>query len=84
MVLPTFWPTRAAWTVSYFEWVQDFTGELREEAEIQTNASSGRWFRAFRETHEQAKSREVSMRKGAYCVAVARVAEATKLRGLYP
>jgi glutamate dehydrogenase (NAD(P)+) len=40
--------------------------------------------RAFRETYDQANRRKVSMRMGAYCVAVDRVAEATKLRGLYP
>ena len=35
-------------------------------------------------SHDQAKRHNVSMRMGAYCVAVDRVAEATKLRGLYP
>jgi glutamate dehydrogenase (NAD(P)+) len=40
--------------------------------------------RAFKETHEQAQRHDVDMRRGAYAVAVSRVAEATELRGLYP
>jgi glutamate dehydrogenase (NAD(P)+) len=40
--------------------------------------------RAFREVHEQSRRFNANMRKGAYAVAVDRVAEATKLRGVYP
>ena len=40
--------------------------------------------RAFRDTYEAAAKRNVDMRQGAYAVAVARVAEATMVRGLYP
>jgi glutamate dehydrogenase (NAD(P)+) len=83
MVLPDILANAGGVTVSYFEWVQDLQANFWEEAEINERLKR-KMVRAFRETHEQAKSREVSMRKGAYCVAVARVAEATKLRGLYP
>jgi glutamate dehydrogenase/leucine dehydrogenase len=40
--------------------------------------------RAFKETYDQAERLQTDMRRGAYAVAVSRVAEATKLRGLYP
>jgi glutamate dehydrogenase (NAD(P)+) len=40
--------------------------------------------RAFESVHEMSHRRSVHMRTAAYMVAVARVAEATTLRGLYP
>jgi glutamate dehydrogenase (NAD(P)+) len=83
MVLPDILANAGGVTVSYFEWVQDLQANFWEEAEINERLKR-KMVRAFRETHEQAKRHGVSMRKGAYCVAVARVAEATKLRGLYP
>jgi glutamate dehydrogenase (NAD(P)+) len=83
MVLPDILANAGGVTVSYFEWVQDLQANFWEEDEINDRLKR-KMTRAFREAHEQAKRHNVSMRKGAYCVAVARVAEATKLRGLYP
>ncbi len=83
MVLPDILANAGGVTVSYFEWVQDLQANFWEENEINDRLKRV-MTRAFRETHEQAQRHGVSMRKGAYCVAVARVAEATKLRGLYP
>jgi glutamate dehydrogenase (NAD(P)+) len=83
MVLPDILANAGGVTVSYFEWVQDLQANFWEEDEI--NERLRRIMtRAFREAHEQATRYGVSMRKGAYAVAVDRVAEATKLRGLYP
>ncbi|HEU5478517.1 MAG TPA: Glu/Leu/Phe/Val dehydrogenase, partial [Candidatus Tumulicola sp.] len=83
MVLPDILANAGGVTVSYFEWVQDLQANFWEEDEI--NERLKRIVtRAFRETHEQSERHGVSMRQGAYCVAVDRVAEATKLRGLYP
>jgi glutamate dehydrogenase (NAD(P)+) len=83
MVLPDILANAGGVTVSYFEWVQDLQENFWEEDEINERLKR-KMMRAFRETYEQAQRHGVSMRKGAYCVAVDRVAEATKLRGLYP
>ncbi|MFN2528747.1 MAG: Glu/Leu/Phe/Val dehydrogenase, partial [Candidatus Baltobacteraceae bacterium] len=83
MVLPDILANAGGVTVSYFEWVQDLQANFWEEDEINQRLKKI-MTRAFRETYEQAQNRKVNMRKGAYAVAVGRVAEATILRGLYP
>jgi glutamate dehydrogenase (NAD(P)+) len=40
--------------------------------------------RAFDSVYEVHQQRKVNMRQAAYCVAVSRVVEAHRLRGLYP
>ena len=83
MVLPDILANAGGVTVSYFEWVQDLQENFWEEGEV--NASLKRkMVRAFRETLENSRKYKVNMRKGAYAVAVGRVAEATQLRGVYP
>ncbi|MBC5815313.1 MAG: Glu/Leu/Phe/Val dehydrogenase [Candidatus Eremiobacteraeota bacterium] len=83
MVLPDILANAGGVTVSYFEWVQDLQANFWEEDEINQRLKRI-MTRAFRETYQQAQSYRVNMRKGAYAVAVGRVAEATILRGLYP
>jgi glutamate dehydrogenase (NAD(P)+) len=70
-------------TVSYFEWVQDMQSFFWTEERI-NESLKGIMDRAFEAVHEMSTIREVDMRTAAYMVAVARVAEATTLRGLYP
>jgi glutamate dehydrogenase (NAD(P)+) len=83
MVLPDILANAGGVSVSYFEWVQDLQENFWEEDEINDRLKR-KMTRAFRETHEQAQRHGIDMRRGAYAVAVGRVAEATKLRGLYP
>jgi glutamate dehydrogenase (NAD(P)+) len=83
MVLPDILANAGGVTVSYFEWVQDLQENFWEEDEINERLKR-KMTRAFREAHEQAERHGVDMRTGAYAVAVERVAEATRLRGLYP
>jgi len=83
MVLPDVLANAGGVTVSYFEWVQDLQENFWEESEINDSLRK-KMVRAFRETYELATKRNVDMRQGAYAVAVARVAEATIVRGLYP
>lgn len=83
MVLPDILANAGGVTVSYFEWVQDLQENFWEEDEINERLKR-KMTRAFKETYAQAESLSIDMRRGAYVVAVSRVAEATKLRGLYP
>src|SRR5688572_4226754 len=70
-------------TVSYFEWVQDMQSFFWTEDRI-NDSLKGIMDRAFEDVHAMSERHEVDMRTAAYMVAVARVAEATTLRGLYP
>jgi glutamate dehydrogenase (NAD(P)+) len=70
-------------TVSYFEWVQDMQSFFWTEERINESLKEI-MDRAFESVHAMAERHEVDMRTAAYMVAVARVAEATTLRGLYP
>jgi glutamate dehydrogenase (NAD(P)+) len=70
-------------TVSYFEWVQDMQSFFWTEERINQSLKEI-MDRAFESVHAMSEQHEVEMRTAAYMVAVARVAEATMLRGLYP
>ncbi len=70
-------------TVSYFEWVQDMQSFFWTEERI-NESLKGIMDRAFEDVYAMSRRHEVDMRTAAYMVAVARVAEATTLRGLYP
>jgi glutamate dehydrogenase (NAD(P)+) len=70
-------------TVSYFEWVQDMQSFFWTEERINESLKEI-MDRAFEAVHSMSQQRDVDMRTAAYMVAVARVAEATTLRGLYP
>ena len=70
-------------TVSYYEWVQDqysyfwTENQINERLELTMRA-------AFRSVYETAERYRTDMRTGAYILAVDRVAEATRLRGIFP
>src|SRR5512142_2630212 len=70
-------------TVSYFEWVQDLQSFFWTEKEI-----NDRLKRIMSESFEAvwtiAQQRKVDMRTGAYLLAINRVAEAERVRGIYP
>lgn len=70
-------------TVSYFEWVQNLQELLWSEEEVAERLQKI-MTRAFAETLEIAKSKNVHMRTAAYILGVGRVAKASKLRGIYP
>jgi glutamate dehydrogenase (NAD(P)+) len=70
-------------TVSYYEWVQDLYSYFWSEGEI--NERLEQTMRAaFRGVHEKAQQFGTDMRTGAYILAVDRVAEATRVRGIFP
>ena len=70
-------------TVSYFEWVQDFSSFYWSEQEI--NARLDRVMtEAYAAIAEVASRRGTSLRTAAYIVACERILQARQLRGLYP
>ena len=70
-------------TVSYFEWVQGLQEFFWTEREV--NAQLERvMMGAFNQVLRVAHERRVHMRTAAYLIAVNRVAEATRIRGIYP
>ena len=83
MVLPDILANAGGVTVSYFEWVQDLQEDFWDEEKVNDRLKR-KMVRAFRDTLEKAKKHKVHMRRGAYVLAVGRVAEATAVRGVYP
>lgn len=70
-------------SVSYFEWVQDFSSFFWTEDEI--NARLDRIMReAFQSLWDVKEQHGVTLRTAVYIVACTRVLEARALRGLYP
>lgn len=70
-------------TVSYFEWVQGLQEFFWTEREV--NAQLERvMVGAFNQVLRTAHERRVHMRTAAYLLAVSRVADATRIRGIYP
>ncbi len=70
-------------TVSYFEWVQDFSSFFWTEDEI--NQRLTRIMReAFTAVWQLADEKKVSLRTAAFIVACTRVLQAREMRGLYP
>jgi len=70
-------------TVSYYEWVQDQYSFFWSEKQINETLEQT-MSKAFNEVHETAERHGTDMRTGAYILAVDRVAEATKVRGIFP
>jgi glutamate dehydrogenase (NAD(P)+) len=70
-------------TASYFEWAQDLQGFFWDELEV-TKQLERFMKRAFHEVLDLARQHKVEMRTAAHMLALSRVAEATRLRGLFP
>ncbi|HEV8337898.1 MAG TPA: Glu/Leu/Phe/Val dehydrogenase [Candidatus Polarisedimenticolia bacterium] len=70
-------------TVSYFEWVQGLYSFFWDENEVNRHLER-KMTQAFKEVHSVAERYGVHMRTAAYILAVGRVAEATRVRGIYP
>jgi glutamate dehydrogenase (NAD(P)+) len=83
MVLPDILANAGGVTVSYFEWAQNIQGYYWAEDEV--NQKLERVMkRSFQDVYETATNSSVDMRTGAYMLAISRVAEVTRLRGIFP
>jgi glutamate dehydrogenase (NAD(P)+) len=69
--------------VSYYEWVQDSYSFFWSEDEVLKSLEKT-MVKAFHQVHETAKKHNVHMRLAAYAVAITRVADATRVRGIFP
>jgi glutamate dehydrogenase (NAD(P)+) len=69
--------------VSYFEWVQDLQAFFWEAGEVERRLQKI-MVHAYETVRDVATVHECSLRDAAYRVAVAKVAEATEVRGIYP
>jgi glutamate dehydrogenase/leucine dehydrogenase len=82
LMLPDILANAGGVTVSYFEWAQNIQGFYWTEEEVDTRLHRV-MVRSFNEVYEAAKRYNVDMRTAAYTVAIRRVAEAVRLRGIY-
>jgi len=83
LLIPDILANAGGVTVSYYEWVQDqysfFWTEKRINQTLEDTMGD-----AFHKVHEKAKQYGTDMRTGAYILAIDRVAEATRVRGIFP
>jgi glutamate dehydrogenase (NAD(P)+) len=81
-VVPDILANSAGVTASYFEWVQDRHGYFWTEQEVNDRLES-KMHQAFHAVRQTALDFKVDMRTAAYIVAIKRVADVTRVRGMY-
>ncbi len=83
LVVPDILANAGGVVVSYFEWVQANQAYWWSASEVEARLES-RMLRAWQAVTECADIRQISLRKAATVLAVETVAQAHRLRGLYP
>lgn len=83
LVVPDVLANAGGVTVSYFEWVQDFSSFYWTEAEINHRLET-MMRSAYSSVSAVARQHQVSQRTSAFITACTRILEARELRGLYP
>jgi glutamate dehydrogenase (NAD(P)+) len=81
-VVPDILANSGGVTASYFEWVQDRHGYFWTEAEVNERLAQ-KMKQAFHAVREISIAFKVDMRTAAYMVAIKRVADVTRVRGMY-
>lgn len=82
-IIPSILANAGGVIVSYFEWVQDIQRLFWSEDEV-VNKLKVLMDKAFEEVYHMSIAKEVDTRTSAMMIGVGRVAEAKRLRGLYP
>jgi glutamate dehydrogenase (NAD(P)+) len=83
LVVPDILANAGGVIVSYFEWVQDKQNYFWSAEEVKQNLNDI-LMKSVREVEAMAETKNVTWREAAMMLGVSRVAEAHKLRGLYP
>ncbi|CAB1368670.1 Glu/Leu/Phe/Val family dehydrogenase [Denitratisoma oestradiolicum] len=83
LVVPDVLANAGGVTVSYFEWVQDFSSFFWTEEEINQRLDRI-MHEAFDTIWGESEKHRVTLRTAAYIVACKRILEAREVRGLYP
>src|SRR5438477_2846245 len=83
MVIPDVLANAGGVTVSYFEWVQDLQELFWDEDEVNRRLERV-MTNAFGDVHATATKYSVELRTGAYILAIDRVANAMRTRGIWP
>lgn len=83
LVVPDILANSGGVIVSYFEWVQDKQNFFWSALEVKENLHTI-LMKAFSEVKDVAEINGVTWREAAHMIGVGRVAEAHRLRGLYP
>lgn len=83
VVLPDILCNAGGVTVSYFEWVQDLQSFFWEEDDVHRRLNRV-MTQAYRAVAERAERYRTDLRTAAHLLAISRVADATRTRGIYP
>jgi glutamate dehydrogenase (NAD(P)+) len=83
LVIPDILANAGGVTVSYFEWVQNIQKLFWTEDDVNERLDQI-MTRAFHEVYDISIKDKINMRTAAYMLAIGRVAEAKRLRGIFP
>jgi glutamate dehydrogenase (NAD(P)+) len=83
MLVPDILANAGGVTVSYYEWVQDLYSFFWPEEQVNRTLEQT-MKTAFEQVYAKTEQYRTDMRTGAYVLAVGRVADATRVRGIFP
>src|SRR5579863_1237670 len=83
LILPDILASAGGVVVSYFEWVQDIQAYFWGSGEVNSRLREV-MTRSYQQVRGEAQSHGISLRDAAFRIAVSKVAEATRVRGIYP
>ncbi|HVC42917.1 MAG TPA: Glu/Leu/Phe/Val dehydrogenase [Candidatus Saccharimonadales bacterium] len=83
LILPDILANAGGVVVSYFEWVQDMQAYFWGSGEVNSRLREV-MTRSYQQVRAEAQSHGITLRDAAFRIAVTKVAEATRVRGIYP
>jgi glutamate dehydrogenase (NAD(P)+) len=83
LILPDILANAGGVVVSYFEWVQDIQAYFWGSGEVNSRLREV-MTRSYQQVRGEAQEHGITLRDAAFRIAVTKVAEATRVRGIYP